>query len=260
MRHPESFGRVVHWFSCGAASAVAGKLARAEYPGRVVHVYTDPGSEHSDSKRFLADVERWYDAPVIVLKSEKYSDTWQVWNERRFIVGPKGALCTTELKKMPRFKFQKADDLQVFGYTAEEQDRADQFRRLNFEVMLDTPLIRHGLTKDDCLAMVERARIELPVMYRLGFKNNNCIGCPKGGMGYWNRIRRHFPETFARMAVLERDIGASCLRSNGESVWLDELEPTRGDMASEPNIECSLLCAMAEDHIDHAAIEQGERE
>jgi len=213
---------------------------------------TDPGSEHPDSQRFRSDVEEWYDAPVIVLKSDKYADTWQVWNERRFIVGPKGALCTTELKKMPRFKFQKPDDIQVFGYTAEEQSRADQFRRLNFEVTLDTPLIRHGLTKDDCLAMVERAGIELPAMYKLGFNNNNCIGCPKGGMGYWNKIRQHFPETFDRMAALERDIGASCLRSNGEAVWLDELDPARGDMASEPNIECSLLCAMAEGRIEEA--------
>ena len=31
-------------------------------------------------------------------------------------------------------------------------------------------------------------------MYDLGYPNNNCIGCIKGGMGYWNRIRKDFPD------------------------------------------------------------------
>ena len=35
-----------------------------------------------------------------------------------------------------------------------------------------------------------------PLMYDLGYPNNNCIGCVKGGMGYWNHIRKDFPEVF----------------------------------------------------------------
>lgn len=31
-------------------------------------------------------------------------------------------------------------------------------------------------------------------MYDLGYANNNCIGCVKGGIGYWNKIRIDFPE------------------------------------------------------------------
>ena len=87
-------------------------------------------------------------------------------------------------------------------------------------------------------------------MYQLGYQNNNCIGCPKGGIGYWNKIRRDFPQTFTRMAELERAIGASVLRSNGESLWLDDLDPQRGNHADEPSFECSLLCALAEEDID----------
>ena len=66
------------------------------------------------------------------------------------------------------------------------------------------PLIENKLTKQDCLKIVKDAGIELPEMYKLGFSNNNCIGCVKGGMGYWNKIRVDFPETFQRMAALER--------------------------------------------------------
>jgi hypothetical protein len=237
--------RVVCWFSAGAASAVATSLTLAEHPDAVV-VYTDPGSEHPDNERFLADAEAWFDHPIVRLRSEKYRDTWQVWEERRFLVGPTGALCTVELKKRLRFAFQRPDDVQVFGYTAKEKDRADRFREQNPGVDLRTPLIERGLDKADCLGILDRAGIELPAMYRLGYRNNNCIGCPKGGIGYWNKIRRDFPDVFARMALLERDIGHSIQKDDDGPVWLDELDPNRGSHADEPDIDCSLLCVLAE--------------
>lgn len=241
--------RVIVWFSAGAASAVAWRLAVTDYGDSVIAAYTDPGSEHTDNQRFIADCEKWIGSDVIRLKSKKYSDTWEVFEKRRFLNSPRGALCTTELKKIVRRDFQQPDDLQVFGYTAEEQHRADRFREQNPEVNLVTPLIDRGLTKDDCLAMIDRAGIELPAMYKLGYRNNNCIGCVKGGMGYWNKIRDDFPATFARMAAVERDIGATILRDNNEPLYLDELQTGRGDYPGEPDIQCGLLCMAAEDEL-----------
>lgn len=237
--------RVVVWFSCGAASAVAAKLTLAKHSDAVV-AYCDTGSEHPDNERFLADCTAWFGRPVTVLKSDRYADVWQVWRERRFLVSPAGALCTAEMKRKVRFAFQRPDDIQVFGYTAEETGRAARFREQNFEVRLQTPLIDAGLTKSDCLAMLERAGIALPAMYLLGYQNNNCIGCPKGGMGYWNKIRRDFPAVFARMSALEAELGATVLRDNGEPLPLAELAPSRGNHSDEPNFECSLLCHLAE--------------
>jgi hypothetical protein len=57
--------------------------------------------------------------------------------------------------------------------------------------------------------MLWKAGIEIPAMYKMGYNNNNCIGCVKGGMGYWNKIRKDFPEVFNRMAVIEREVGCN---------------------------------------------------
>lgn len=243
--------RTLVWFSAGAASAVAAKLtiANTSADDELVIAYTNPGSEHPDNERFIKDCEEWFNYPVVRLRSKKYVDTWQVFEERRFIVSPYGALCTAELKKKVRYDFERPTDRQVFGYTSEEKHRADRFREQNPGVDLITPLIEHGLTKSDCLAMIDRAGIELPAMYKLGYQNNNCIGCPKGGMGYWNKIRRDFPDTFLRMALLERHLDATVLRSKGKPVFLDELDPNRGNHADEPSFECSLLCQIAEEEI-----------
>jgi 3'-phosphoadenosine 5'-phosphosulfate sulfotransferase (PAPS reductase)/FAD synthetase len=236
--------RVIVWVSAGAASAVAARITLAREPATLA--YIDPGSEHADNARFLDDLEKWYGQPIQRIRSSKYEDTWQVWRERRFLNSPRGALCTTELKKRVRQDFTRPDDVQVFGYTVNEQRRADRFTEQNPEIQARFPLIDHGLTKTDCLELVARSGIEIPAMYRLGYANNNCIGCVKGGAGYWNQIRRDFPETFARMAALEREIGATVLRADDTPLWLDELDPERGRMADEPMPSCSLFCEALE--------------
>lgn len=243
--------RVVCRFSCGAASAVATKLALRKYGhDRVEITYCDPGSEHPDNKRFLADCELWFGKPVTVLKSDKYADTWAVWEGERFIASRNGAPCTGFLKRQPWFTVERPTDVLIVGYTCEEQARFDRIREQNFERTIEAPLIDAGLSKADCLALVERAGIVLPAMYLLGFNNNNCIGCPKGGRGYWNMIRKHFPEVFDRMAALQRELEVSFwLEPDGTPLYLDELDPERGVQQNEPSIDCSILCHIAEHNL-----------
>lgn len=104
--------------------------------------------------------------------------------------------------------------------------------------------------------MIERAGLRLPAMYELGYRNNNCVGCPKGGLGYWNKIRVDFPVHFGRMAELERDLNYACHHDEKGPIFLDELDPGRGDYPTEEEIECSLLCALAEQEIE-AAVADG---
>jgi len=240
--------RTLVWFSAGAASAVAAKLTLADTPDAVI-AYVDPGSEHPDNARFIDDCAEWFGTPIVRLKSDKYVDTWDVWERERYLVGPTGARCTGELKKKVRYAFERPDDRQVFGYTSEEGHRADRFREQNPGVDLVTPLIDHQLTKQDCIALIDRAGIEIPAMYRLGYNNNNCVGCPKGGMGYWNKIRVDFPDVFARMVAVEADIGATVLRDNGQPLRLADLDPDRGHYPTELALDCSLMCSLAEDEM-----------
>lgn len=238
--------RVVCWFSCGAASAVAAKLTLAERPDAEV-VYCHVREEHPDNMRFLWDCERWFGKKITVLRNEKYDGSiYQVFEKRRFLVGPSGALCTSELKKLVRKRYQRDDDVQIFGYTSEEEDRANRFIDSNPEVDLCCPLIDKGLGKSDCLALVERAGISLPAMYSLGYSNANCIGCVKGGAGYWNKIRVDFPETFERMSRMERYLGRQITKYRGERVFLDELPPDAGDPVKDMPVACGINCELVE--------------
>ena len=148
-----------------------------------------------------------------------------------------------------RKDYEQAGDRQVFGYTVEEQDRVDRFIDANNDVNLWSILIDKGLTKQDCLAILQLAKIELPAMYELGYQNNNCIGCVKGGAGYWNKIRIDFPKQFDRMAAMEKKIGAKILKIGDERIWLSDLPKDAGDYPKEQAIECGIFCHMAEEDI-----------
>jgi len=235
--------RIVCWFSCGAASAVATKKTIEKYGIENVTVASCVvENEHIDNERFLKDCEKWFGLSVLRLRSDKFKDCWEVWEKTKYLVGVKGARCTTEMKKMVRQKFQKISDVQIFGFTSEEKHRADRFISQNPEVNLETPLIALSLSKNDCFIELKNAGIELPVMYKLGYKNNNCIGCVKGGAGYWNKIRVDFPDVFLKMSELERSLGRTILKVKGKRTYLDELDTKSGHKMKEPDMECGIWC------------------
>ena len=243
--------KYISWFSCGAASAVATKIALKEY-GDIRVIYQDTGSEHPDNKRFLIECEEWFGQKIEITKSDKYNNIWEVFEKTRYLVGPSGARCTTELKKNVANKiinWGEHQEFEVFGYTSEEVHRVERFKQNNPERKIVTPLIDKGLNKDDCLGMLWKARIKIPAMYELGYNNNNCIGCVKGGAGYWNKIRQDFPEVFDRMAKVERDLGRTIIKEGNERIYLDELDPNKGNHKHEKSISCGLFCQIESDNL-----------
>ena len=104
--------RVISWFSCGAASAVATKLAIAESKTPVEVVYCHVKEEHPDNMRFMKDCEAWFGQPIKVLESEKYHGSiYEVFTKRKYIVGIQGAPCTMFLKKEVRKSYEQPNDV-----------------------------------------------------------------------------------------------------------------------------------------------------
>jgi hypothetical protein len=100
------------------------------------------------------------------------------------------------------------------------------------------PLIEKSISKQHAHEILKASGIKRPEMYELGYNNNNCIGCVKGGMGYWNKIREDFPDVFKERAVLERKLGMSFIKG----CFLDELCPSRGHSVKPIVDDCGILC------------------
>jgi len=246
--------RYVCQFSCGAASAVATKWVLANRPdSEILIVNAFVQEEDADNRRFLADCEKWFGRPVLVLRDEKYgASTDEVWRRKRFIKGEHGAPCSLELKRKLLNAISQPEDISVIGFTRGEEDRLVELQEHFPETNWFAPCIEQGLSHDDCLAIVDRAGIVLPLMYRKGYANANCVGCPKGGQAYWQNIREDFPNRFVQIQAIQEEIGPGAnflaFRSGprkGERMSLAELPAGRGDMKQEPNFHCSFFCELA---------------
>jgi hypothetical protein len=242
-------GRVLVWWSTGAASYVAAKLALRQFPDALI-VLCETDNEDPDNYRFEADAMAKLGVEVTVIRSSDYSSVWDVWQKRRFIAGPKGAPCTGEIKIAPRLAFQRPDDLHVFGYTADakDQDRFATLKKTFFELNVLAPLLESGITKEGTLAIVERDGLALPRSYAMGFPNANCLqtGCGKAtSPNYWSLYRLHFPENFARTAAYARQIGAKLTRIRGVRSYIDDI-PTDWPVTQPISPICDFLCAMVD--------------
>lgn len=244
--------RVVCWWSAGVTSAMATYLAVKEYRNflPIEIIYCDTGAEHPDNERFRKDCQELYQIEIQKIKNPRFNDIWDVFDKTKYLAGVNGARCTSELKKWVRLQTEDPqNDLQVYGFDYGEKKRIERFKENNPEVRLLTPLYDRKLTKRHCLNfLVSGFKIEMPEMYRLGYKNNNCIGCVKGQMGYWNKIRKDFPEVFERMAKKERELNVAICKSYAgdgkrKRVFLDELDPNLGKYESElKGMECGIVC------------------
>lgn len=206
---------IVCWWSGGITSAVACYLAIDLFGlDRCEFIFLDTKNEHDDTYRFKEDCEKWYGKEIKTFSAipTHYTSIEDVWVKHKSLNTASGAICSTQLKRVVRERWQKEAKYthQVFGFefTKHEFKRAYAMKNNHPKAKAIFPLQMYGLSKEDCFDIVENAGIEIPVMYKLGFNNNNCFktGCVQGGIGYWLKIKKEYPETFDRMAEMEHKL------------------------------------------------------
>lgn len=218
--------KIVVWFSCGAASAVALKRTVEKYGSicEVIAMNNPVAEEDEDNRRFLRDVEEWVGIKIKVVGNPAFPDNSavSVWEKRKAMSFPHGAPCTEELKKSTRLAFELFNhaDWYVFGFTTGEEHR-DARRRAEHEIL--PVLIDEGLSKDDCFKILRDAGIKLPRVYTeasrfgTGYPNANCIGCVKAtSPTYWNHVRETRPEVFKQRSDQSRELGVKLCRCHPE--------------------------------------------
>lgn len=205
--------KIICWWSGGITSAVACKVAQELFSGKfeLVFVFIGTENEDSDTYRFKKDCEKWYSHEIITISSigSKYKNIQDVWIKYKSLNVAHGAICSTELKREVREAYQKEIeyDHQVFGFefNKSEMNRALGLAKNHSDAKAIFPLLMFGYDKNKCIQVVQEAGIEIPRAYSLGFQNNNCLGtgCVQGGIGYWQKMKRDFPDKFNKMADME---------------------------------------------------------
>lgn len=218
---------VVSWFSCGVSSAVATKMALKRYPD-VKIIYNHIDDQHPDSLRFLHDCEEWFYKDIEIIQ-HTYKTVDQACRGANYLIGVAGPACSRLLKRRLRLDWEVANPgrhTYVWGLDVDEKRRAKRMAETSYDHDHYFPLIEYNLSKNDVHGMLKKVGIQRPAMYDMGYPNNNCIGCLRGGMGYWNKIRDDFPDVFESRCELELTIGKRLF----PNFLLRDLEKYRGNL------------------------------
>lgn len=203
--------KVIAWWSGGITSAVACKLSIDLYGKENVNIiFIDTHNEDNDTYRFMLDCEKWYGLKIATITSTKHKDIQSVWVRYLALNNATGAVCSSELKRQVREKWEK-DNVwkhQVFGFDLNESKRAKSMAMNHGHTKPVFPLLMYGLSKKDCIKIVQEAGVLIPNVYNFGYLNNNCFktGCVQGGIGYWQKIKLEYPDKFNTMADMEHFI------------------------------------------------------
>lgn len=235
-KHSEEIEQIICWWSGGVTSAVACKIAIDLFGiGACRIIFIDTKNEDDDTYRFKLDCEKWYGKNIEIITNNEYQNIEQVWIKFKSLNVANGAICSSELKRAVRLKFQRENPYkyQVFGFDIDEPKRAKAMT-LNYpEANPVYPLLFMGYSKKKCIELLRDAAIEIPVAYKLGLNNNNCLktGCVQGGIGYWQLMKILFPEKFNSMAAMEHELTnlkkkpVTMLRDQGKDGGLVFLKP-----------------------------------
>lgn len=199
--------------SGGVASAVAADRAIQRYGRDVVRLrFADTSWEDEDLYRFLGDLQiRWGG------QLECYRDgrtPLEVAEDRQIIPNSQIAPCSSVLKSQPFMEWDRGSlkPLTVLlGLDWRELHRVERMQAkyapmADEGMFVDFPLLWKPYEFRPYVEVVESWGIEMPRLYRYGFKHNNCGGrCVKQGIREWLRLRDVFPDRFAEVRDWEQE-------------------------------------------------------
>lgn len=199
---------VIAWWSGGADSAITCWYCLKWFGKDCVRViFIDTKNEDEDTYRFKDDCERWYGVSIETITSAKWDSIEDVWEHYLSLNTAHGAICSTELKRVVRQDFQMRNSFscQAFGFDVKEWQRAKNLKHHHPDSRPIFPLIYELISKEDSIKLLIKNGVTPPKSYQNGYSNNNCLntGCVKGGIGYWQKFRKDYPDRFEAMADRE---------------------------------------------------------
>lgn len=190
-----------------------------------VAVFADVGSkfdergnrilgEDDDNYRFLDDVERVLEHPVIRTHNPKYDDIWDCMFKNRLLGNSQHDPCSKHLKRkwLDRWirnqGYRPDNCVLVTGLGWQEQARCDRWAAKRAPWQLWFPLCeRPYWTRDEMSKFWEDTfAVKRPRMYDLGFSHANCSGfCIKMGHYQAWQLWKTWPDKYEYHAQKEQE-------------------------------------------------------
>lgn len=197
--------------SGGKASAWCANWALQKYPkDQVILYFNDTKWEHPDLYRFLDDLEKYFNHPII--RDNDGRNPEELFIDKNLLGSNLTPHCSAVLKAIRLKNFYKDGDTLIFGIGPEEKRRVNKIilsyaryvqKKQKF-CIIKMPLVENDIGKAEVDQFLKDAGLEEPELYKLGFSHNNCYGgCVRQGKKGWKLLYETFPDIYASRERLE---------------------------------------------------------
>lgn len=210
----KNLNRVIVALSGGIASAWCGEWALREFPkDKVILYFNDTKWEHKDLYRFLKDLEKFWKHEITYDSDGRSVE--DVFFDSNAIANDRMPFCSRILKAERLQKFYEHNDLIIFGIGIKEKHRAERIINVyknvsettGKNVFLRFPLIQNKVTEQEMKSWLKSINIEMPELYKLGFKHNNCSGgCVRATIKQWIHLYKVLPEIYSQREQAEENV------------------------------------------------------
>jgi len=200
----EKSNRHIVCLSGGIASAAMAQWVEDNIGGDIIYYFNDVKWEHPDLYRFLKDLERVLN--IKITYDNNGMNPEEIFYKNKMLGSNRTPLCSKILKAEMLQKFVKEGDTLYFGIDTQEIHRAARITPIyeRFGCKCVFPLIDNFIFKDNAFQIIKDLGIEIPQMYKDGFKHNNCSGgCVRSGRNQWLSLLRKYPDVYADRERIE---------------------------------------------------------
>lgn len=211
--------RIVVGYSGGVTSAWCLSWALNHYQrSEVVALFSDTKKEDEDTYRYLAQMADRLG--IAITERSDGRSVEEVEDDENALANNRMAFCSRILKTEPRDRY--FDELRaagvtditlVLGYSKHEWERVQRgtMRAERGGYRVRFPLAETGVSKQACVDWSVALGVPVPRMYEWS-DHANCVGCRRGGKGYWLAVQANRPEVFEAAKAREAEFGHTFLK------------------------------------------------
>jgi 3'-phosphoadenosine 5'-phosphosulfate sulfotransferase (PAPS reductase)/FAD synthetase len=165
-------------------------------------LFADTGGEMPETYEYVEHVRKYLEKqgiPFQIVRVKNNDTLYDRCMRRKVIPSQTWRWCTRDLKIRPIYAFYRSLKSQVYQYVGIDYDEIHRMKDSKADYVTNIyPLIDYKIGRQECIRLIEKARLPVPV-------KSGCYFCPFNNLERWSEVYAQHPELFEKAIALEEN-------------------------------------------------------